>query len=106
VCADAGRPERWASRSCADIWARTALLVLVGLTAVVSVIGDDVIRLIHTSELYEALPVGQPCRVPATSHALPIERPGDVARIILEFLTADATPPTMMPVRRATSGAH
>jgi pimeloyl-ACP methyl ester carboxylesterase len=67
---------------------------------------DDLIRLTHTGELYEALPAGQLCVVPATSHALPIERPGDVARILLEFLAADATPSTMMPARRATSGSH
>jgi pimeloyl-ACP methyl ester carboxylesterase len=67
---------------------------------------DDIVRLTHTSELYEALAAGQLCVVPATSHALPIERPNDVARIIIEFLTAETPPTTMMPVRRATSTAH
>jgi pimeloyl-ACP methyl ester carboxylesterase len=61
---------------------------------------DDLIRLTHTAELYEALPAGQLSIVPATSHALPLERPAEVARIILDFLAADVPPVTMMPIRR------
>jgi pimeloyl-ACP methyl ester carboxylesterase len=61
---------------------------------------DDLIRLTHTAELYEALPAGQLSIVPATSHALPLERPAEVARIILDFLAADVPPATMMPIRR------
>ncbi len=76
----------------------TPTLVMVG--------DDDIVRLGHTCELYEALPAGQLCVVPATSHGLPIERPGDVARTIVEFLTAELPPPTMMPARRATHAAH
>jgi pimeloyl-ACP methyl ester carboxylesterase len=61
---------------------------------------DDLIRLTHTAELYEALPAGQLSIVPATSHAMPLERPAEVARIILEFFAADVPPSTMMPIRR------
>jgi len=64
---------------------------------------DDIVRLDHTCELYETLPAGQLCVVPATSHALPIERPDLVARAILEFLGAELPPTTLMPARRTTS---
>jgi pimeloyl-ACP methyl ester carboxylesterase len=61
---------------------------------------DDIITLSHTSAMYEALPHGQLAIVPAASHALPLEKPADVNRLILEFL-AGGEPQTMMPVRRA-----
>jgi pimeloyl-ACP methyl ester carboxylesterase len=72
-------------------------LVLVG--------DDDLITLAHTSELYEALPNGQLAVVPATSHALPMEKPAEVAHIIVDFLTADGVAETMMPARRAAKPA-
>jgi pimeloyl-ACP methyl ester carboxylesterase len=79
-----------------DITAITApTLVMVG--------DDDLPRLTHSGELYEALPAGQLCVVPATSHALPIERPGEVAHVVVGFLTAELPPTTMMPVRRRSS---
>jgi pimeloyl-ACP methyl ester carboxylesterase len=62
---------------------------------------DDVITLAHTCALYESLPAGQLSVVPGASHALPIERPDETARIILDFLAADVPPATFMPVRRA-----
>lgn len=68
-------------------------LVLVG--------DDDLIALSHTVALYEALPAGQLAVVPRTSHALPLEHPTETARLITEFLAADPSPTTMMPVRRA-----
>jgi pimeloyl-ACP methyl ester carboxylesterase len=64
---------------------------------------DDLIKLSHTCELFEALPVAQLAVVPGTSHTLPAERPDEAARIILDFLAADASPATLMPVRRATA---
>jgi pimeloyl-ACP methyl ester carboxylesterase len=82
-----------------DLAAITApTLVLVG--------DDDLPRLAHTCELYEALPAGQLCVVPGTSHTLPIERPTDVARIVTDFLTAEVPPATLMPIRRAATAAH
>ena len=62
---------------------------------------DDLMRLDHTCELYEALPAGQLAIVPGTSHVLPLERPTEVARIIMDFLAADVPPATFMPIRRA-----
>jgi pimeloyl-ACP methyl ester carboxylesterase len=82
--------------SVADVAAITApTLVMVG--------DDDLPRLAHTCELYEALPAGQLCVIPAASHALPIERPAAVTGVIVEFLAAELPPATLMPIRRATS---
>jgi pimeloyl-ACP methyl ester carboxylesterase len=72
-------------------------LVLVG--------DDDVISLKHTCDLYEALPNGQLAVVPGASHALPMEKPAEAARIIVDFLKADGVGETMMPVRRAQKPA-
>ena len=61
---------------------------------------DDLIELSHTASLYEHLPHGQLAIVPAASHAVALEAPEDVARLILHFLRADEPPVTMMPSRR------
>jgi pimeloyl-ACP methyl ester carboxylesterase len=74
----------------------TPTLVLVG--------DDDLITLAHTAELYESLPAGQLAVVPSASHALPMERPDETARIILHFLEGELAPATMMPIRRAATG--
>jgi pimeloyl-ACP methyl ester carboxylesterase len=67
-------------------------LVLVG--------DDDLITLEHTIALYRAIPDSELAVVPGTSHALPMEKPEQVNRLILDFLTNDPVP-TMLPVRRA-----
>jgi pimeloyl-ACP methyl ester carboxylesterase len=61
---------------------------------------DDLVRLDHTCALFAALPAGQLAIVPGTSHALPLEKPDELARLILDFLGADGPPQTLMPVRR------
>lgn len=61
---------------------------------------DDIVRFEHTVALYEAVAQGQLSIVPGTSHGLPLERPDEVARIVLHFLAADVPPATMMPERR------
>ena len=66
---------------------------------------DEVVHLEHTLSLYKALPAGQLAVVPGTSHVLPIEKPGDTARLVLEFLTATGPPETLMPVRRRAPSA-
>ena len=68
------------------------VLVLVG--------DDDAISLSHTCALYESIPGAQLAVVPGASHALPMEQPEEVVRIISRFLTGDATPATLMPIRR------
>ncbi|MEU1256299.1 alpha/beta fold hydrolase [Streptomyces chartreusis] len=42
--------------------------------------------------------------VPGTSHALPMEKPAEVNRIVLDFLAHEPIT-TMMPVRRARPAA-
>ncbi|MDQ1014138.1 alpha/beta fold hydrolase [Streptomyces afghaniensis] len=73
-------------------------LVLVG--------DDDLITLEHTIALYRAIPGSQLAVVPGTSHALVMEKPEEVNRIILDFLAKEPIP-TMLPLRRspaATTG--
>lgn len=67
-------------------------LVLVG--------DDDLVRLDHTVALYEALPAGRLCVIPGASHAVVIERPQLVARIIEDFLLGPEPPETFVPIRR------
>jgi pimeloyl-ACP methyl ester carboxylesterase len=65
-------------------------------------VGDDeMIPFAHTCSLYEALPRGQLAVVPGASHALPLEHPELVARLIVDFMAATDAPETLMPVRRA-----
>jgi hypothetical protein len=45
--------------------------------------------------------VGQLAVVPGASHAVVLEQPDLVGRLIADFLGRDAPPDTMMPVRRA-----
>ena len=81
----------------------TADLARIGAPTLVMAGDDDLIRLDHTCSMYEALPAGQLAIVPGASHALPIEKPADVARLVLEFL-ASGPPATFMPVLRAGRG--
>jgi pimeloyl-ACP methyl ester carboxylesterase len=67
-------------------------LVLVG--------DDDLVELDHTASLYEALAAGRLAIVPGTSHAVPLEAPSEVARLVLDFIVADDPPRTLMPSRR------
>ena len=64
---------------------------------------DDLPRLDHTVSLYGALPAGQLAVVPAASHAVVLEKPAQVAALILEFLAQELPPQTLMPYRRAGS---
>ncbi|MET9959515.1 alpha/beta hydrolase [Streptomyces sp. NPDC006326] len=61
---------------------------------------DDLVTLEHTVALYRAIPNSELAVVPGTSHGLPMEKPGQVNRLILDFLTNDPIP-TIFPVRRA-----
>jgi pimeloyl-ACP methyl ester carboxylesterase len=61
---------------------------------------DDILKLSHTTAMYEAIPGAQLAIVPGTSHALPMEKPDEVSRLILGFLDS-GEPQTMMPIRRA-----
>ena len=67
-------------------------LVLVG--------DDDLIAPAHTQSLFESLPNGQLCVIPGASHAVPIEQPERVARIVMGFLDYPVPPVTLVPNRR------
>jgi pimeloyl-ACP methyl ester carboxylesterase len=75
---------------------------LVGIAAptLVLVGDDDAARLDHTWAMFLALPAGQLAVVPGSSHAVPIERPADVARLVVDFLSS-GPPETFMPILRA-----
>jgi pimeloyl-ACP methyl ester carboxylesterase len=77
----------------------------IGAPVLVMVGDDDLPRLDHTCSLYEALPAGQLTIVPGTSHALPLEKPAEVTRLVLDFLAAASPPQTFMPVLRHTTTA-
>ena len=66
---------------------------------------DDMISLDHTSALFRAIPNSELAVVPGTSHALPMEKPELVNRLILDFLEKDP-PRTFMPVRRQSGADH
>lgn len=70
-------------------------LVLVG--------DDDMVNLEHTIALYRAVPNSELAVVPGTSHALFMEKPPAVNRVVLDFLGNDPVP-TFMPIRRAPAG--
>ena len=65
---------------------------------------DDLMTLAHTASLYESLPLGQLAVVPGTSHAVVLEKPELVGRLIVEFLSAPEKPQTYLPVRRRAEG--
>ena len=61
---------------------------------------DDAIRLDHTCAIYESLPAGRLAIVPGSSHAVPIEQPDLVGRLVVDFLASADPPATYMPIRR------
>jgi pimeloyl-ACP methyl ester carboxylesterase len=70
---------------------RCPTLVIVG--------DDDAVSLEHTIDLYRSIPGAELAVVPGTSHALGLEKPELVNRIILDFLTLDPVE-TFIPIRR------
>ncbi|WP_431985841.1 alpha/beta fold hydrolase [Streptomyces griseoflavus] len=71
---------------------RAPVLVVVG--------DDDMMTLEHTAALYRAIPDSRLAVVPGASHLVPLEKPAEVNRMILDHLEQD-TVETMLPVRRA-----
>jgi pimeloyl-ACP methyl ester carboxylesterase len=66
---------------------------------------DDLVVPGHTIALYEALPLGQLAVVPGASHAVFMEKPDLVNRLIADFLSEEGPPDTLLPIRRAGSTA-
>ncbi|MEV8536370.1 alpha/beta hydrolase [Streptomyces sp. NPDC051211] len=75
-------------------------LARIGAPALVLVGDDDLVTLEHTIALYRAIPGSELAVVPGTSHALIMEKPERVNRIILDFLGGEPVP-TLLPIRRA-----
>lgn len=73
--------------------------------ALVIVGDDDLMTLAHTASLYESLAVGQLAVVPGSSHAVVLEKPEFVGKLIREFLESPGEPAEMFPIRRRSAGA-
>ncbi|KJS54446.1 alpha/beta hydrolase [Streptomyces rubellomurinus subsp. indigoferus] len=58
---------------------------------------DDGVRVEHSAAMATAIPDAQLAVVPGTSHALPLEKPALVNRLLLDFL-ADEQPPKFLPL--------
>ena len=78
-------------------------LARVSAPALVLVGDDDIATMAHTCSLYESLPAGQLAVIPAASHLVVYEKPELVNALVTEFLTAEAPPQTLMPIRRSQS---
>ena len=66
---------------------------------------DDLPTLEHTVSLYRSIPNSELAVVPGTSHAVAMEKPDVLNRIVIDFLEKEPVS-TMMPVRRAPAGQH
>jgi pimeloyl-ACP methyl ester carboxylesterase len=82
-----------------------AELTAVTCPTLVMAADDDIVTLEHTLALYRGLPAAQLAVIPGTSHLLLHEKPHLCARLLTDFLTAEPTPPTQMPIRRAAPPA-
>ena len=73
---------------------------LAGLTAPTLVLqgDDDLVRVEHSAAVVAALPEAQLAVIPGASHAAPIEKPGLVNEILLEFLGGEH-PAKLMSLR-------
>jgi pimeloyl-ACP methyl ester carboxylesterase len=80
---------------------------LTGISAPTLVLAgdDDLISLEHTVALFRAIPNSELAVVPGASHAVVIEKPELVNRIVLDFLENEPVE-TMMPMRRAAAAAE
>ena len=63
---------------------------------------DDIVSIEHSDALYRAIPNSELAVVPGASHAVVIEKPDLLNRIVLDFLENEPVP-TMMPFRRAAN---
>jgi pimeloyl-ACP methyl ester carboxylesterase len=75
-------------------------LARIGAPTLVVVGDDDMVSLEHTGALYRTIPNSELAVIPGTSHAVPMEKPDLLNRIVLEFLQNDPVP-TFLPLRRA-----
>ena len=67
---------------------------------------DDVIKLDHTNEIYEAIENSRLAIIPGASHLIDKDQPELLNKIIREFLLNHEYPITLMPVRRKNREAQ
>lgn len=78
----------------------TADLNRISAPTLVLVGDDDLMTFAHTIALYGAIPGSELAVVPGTSHLVPLEKPEQVNRLILDHLGNEPVQ-TMLPIRRA-----
>ena len=66
---------------------------------------DDVIKIDHTNEIYEALENSRLAIIPGASHLIDKDQPELLNKVIRDFLLNHEYPTTLMPVRRKKSEA-
>lgn len=100
-------PAHWpvVARKVVDMWRTeptltTEDLARISAPTLVMVGDDDMMTLEHTIALYRAIPRSELAVVPGTSHVVPLEKPAEVNRLVIEHLTAEPVE-TMLPIRRA-----
>jgi pimeloyl-ACP methyl ester carboxylesterase len=67
-------------------------LARVSAPTLVLIADEDVVTIEHAAAMQRALPDAQLAVVPGTSHALPMEKPEVVNRLILDFLAPEQVP--------------
>ncbi|MCP9999248.1 alpha/beta hydrolase [Streptomyces werraensis] len=104
-------PDHWpaVATRVIDMWRTQPMLDAGDLAAVraptlVMAGDDDLMTLEHTAALYRALHDARLAVVPGASHLVPLEKPAEVDRMILDHL-AGTEAGTMMPVLRAPAPA-
>jgi len=83
------------SRAIVDAPQTLADLARISAPTLVMAGDDDLVAVEHLEAMRTAVQDGQLAIVPGTSHALPLERPDLVARMIFDFLTDQQTPKLM-----------
>ena len=86
----------------ADLWRREPRIPMTELARIRAATlvmqgDDDVVRVEHSAKVARTIPHAQLAVVPGTSHALPVEKPDLVNRLILDFL-ASPQPARLMPL--------
>jgi pimeloyl-ACP methyl ester carboxylesterase len=78
----------------------TGDLAAITVPVLVMAADDDSIDPAHTNSLFESIPLAELAVVPGASHLLPIEQPGEVARIVTRFLSEKLPRETLGHSRR------
>jgi hypothetical protein len=59
---------------------------------------DDCIEPVHSVEMFQRIPNARLAIIPGTSHAVPMEQPDLVNRMIIDFLDGPERPTEVMPL--------